>query len=172
MALLYLISQLPPGGADQHQPRDKKSSWQPGGNWWGENGKTYCSLPFSLLFCTFVFWGFLFCYSLFITVCGANHFGSFLCILCPCSKTKKKKAGNGTLCWVSPGVGNEGLSNGDSYFILSIIYGETRFRKGHCVNMGVACHKQLEGVQNRWWHMFLLATQCTWCHFPVLPICR
>lgn len=37
--------------------------------------------------------------------------------------------------------GNEGLSNGDSYFILSIIYGETRFRKGHCANMGDACHK-------------------------------
>lgn len=67
-----------------------------------------------------------------------------------CVLVQRLKKKNGTLCWVSPGVGNEGLSNGDSYFILSIIYGETRFRKGHCVNMGVACHKRLEGVQNRW----------------------
>lgn len=43
------------------------------------------------------------------------------------------RAANVPFCCVSLGVGNERLSNGDSYFTLSIIYGETRFRKGHCM---------------------------------------
>lgn len=73
---------------------------------------------------------FFFCYSQYFNVCEAVHFGSFLCIVC--SVIYKKKSGK---CFflrlVSLGGGIEGLSNRDSYFILSIIYGESRFRKGH-----------------------------------------
>lgn len=96
-------------------------------------------LPFSL--CDFAV-------SLLVDFCflmsvKAIYFSSFLCIPCSCSETKKKKkkAANVSLFWVSLGAGNEGLSNGNSYFILSIIYGGTGFRKGHCANMGDACHK-------------------------------
>lgn len=49
-------------------------------------------------------------------------------------REEQKIATNFALCWVSLGGGNEGLH--DSYFIPSIIYGEARFRKGHCTNMG------------------------------------
>lgn len=83
--------------------------------------------------------------------CETIHFGSFPCIACSCSgngKKKKKKAAKVSLCCVSLGVGNEGLSNGNSYFILSIIYGETRFRKGHCMLViSIPLESQLEGVQ-------------------------
>lgn len=78
---------------------------------------------------------FFLCHLLFLNVCEAIHFGSFLSIPCSCSE-RDKKSSNVSLCWVSLGAGNEGLSNGDSYFILSIIYGETRVRKGHCANRG------------------------------------
>lgn len=140
MALPYLISQLPLRGADQCQPRDKKSPWQPGGNWWGEKGKRLSKWTSSLLFTVTKhvlgnsLW-FISLHLLFFVLRGTK---------------KKKKAANVSLCWVSQGAGNEGLSNGDSYFILSIIYGETRFRMGHCANMRDACHKHPPRVISNW----------------------
>lgn len=76
------------------------------------------------------------------------HFLASLVLVLGMAKKTKKKTEKVSLCCVSLGVGNEGLSNGNSYFILSIIYGETRFRKGHCMLViSIPLESQLEGVQ-------------------------
>lgn len=87
------------------------------------------SVTLHFLSCCFFF----FYYSLFLNICEAILFGSFLgasFVLVPRGTIKKNRQ-NVSLCWVSLGRGNEGLSNWDSYFTVSIIYGETGFGKGH-----------------------------------------